>query len=105
MTRSHDFMRIGLSSVRWLLPWIAVLFASVTLAYAMSSALDIGASVSTQPEVGPAANRPSIVVTELSPAEARIFGMTRSTTSFGVISTTSPASTGHASSDGCCTWD
>jgi hypothetical protein len=24
---------------------------------------------------------------------------------FGIMSTTSPASTGHASSDGCCTWD
>jgi hypothetical protein len=82
MTRSSGFARIGLNSVRWLLPVIIVLFVSVTLAYAMSSVLDKGASASTQPEVRSAVP-----------------------TTFGFMSTTSPASTGHASPDGCCTWD
>jgi len=82
VTRSHGFAHISLSSARWLLPWIAVLFISVTLAYAMSSALDKGASAGTQPEVR------SVI-----------------STTVGFMSTTSPASTGHASSDGCCTWD
>jgi len=51
MTRSRGFARISLSSARWLLPWIAVLFISVTLSYAMSSALGKGASASTEPDV------------------------------------------------------
>ena len=82
MTRSRGFARISLSSARWLLPWIAVLFVSVTLAYAMSSALHKGVSASIQPEVRSAVS-----------------------TTFGFMSTMSPASTGHASPDGCCTWD
>jgi hypothetical protein len=82
MTRSLGFAHISLSSARWLLAWIAVLFMAVTLAYAMSSGLDKGASANTQPEVRSAVS-----------------------TTFGFMSTTSPASTGHASSYGCCTWD
>ena len=31
--------------VRWLLPWIAVLFASATLAYAMNSAIGTGSRI------------------------------------------------------------
>jgi hypothetical protein len=48
MTRSRGFARISLMSARWLLPWIAVLFVSATLAYAMSSAIGGRASASDQ---------------------------------------------------------
>jgi hypothetical protein len=82
VTRSHGFAWISLNA-RWLLPWLAVLFISVSLAHVMSSALDKSTLASNRPEV------PSVV----------------STTSFEVMSTSSPASTGRASSNGCCTWD
>jgi hypothetical protein len=48
MTRSDGFARVSLSSARWLLPWIAVLFVSATLAYAMSSAVHRGTSPGDQ---------------------------------------------------------
>jgi hypothetical protein len=48
MTRSHGFARITLGGARWPLPWIAVLFVSATLAYAMSSAVHGGTSASDQ---------------------------------------------------------
>jgi hypothetical protein len=34
MTRSAELAHVGLSRRRWLLPWIAVLLVSATLAYA-----------------------------------------------------------------------
>jgi hypothetical protein len=49
MTRSAALARIGMSSGRWLLPWIAVVLVSATLAYAMSSAIARSASPSDQP--------------------------------------------------------
>ena len=53
MTRSRGFARITLGSARWLLPWVAVLFVSATLAYAMSSAVHGGTSAGDdrQPDV------------------------------------------------------
>jgi hypothetical protein len=48
MTPSRGFARIALSSGRWLLPWIAMLALSATLAYAMSSALAGPSPVSLQ---------------------------------------------------------
>ena len=48
MTRSAALARIGLSSGRWLLPWIAILLVSAALGYAMSSAIAGGASASNQ---------------------------------------------------------
>ena len=48
MTRSPDFARISLSSARWLLPWIALLLVSVSLAYAMTSAVHGGTSAGDQ---------------------------------------------------------
>src|SRR5262249_53891982 len=39
---------VSLSTTRWLVPWIAVLFASATLAYAMTSALHAGGLASNQ---------------------------------------------------------
>jgi hypothetical protein len=83
MTRSRSLARLSLSSARWFLPWIAVLFISVTLAYAMSGVMDKGVASATYELDVRAAVPPT----------------------FGVMSTTSPASTGHASPDGCCTWD
>ena len=82
MTRSSGFARIGLNSARWLLPLIAVLFDSDTLGYAMSNAIAGSTLASTQAEVRSAGS-----------------------TSVGVMSMTSPASTGHASPNGCCTWN
>jgi len=53
MTRSRGFGRITLGSARWLLPWVAVLFVSATLAYAMSSGVHGGTSAGDdqQPDV------------------------------------------------------
>jgi hypothetical protein len=107
MTRSHDFVRISLSSARWLLPWIAVLLVSVAVAYAMGSATHGSSSASDQWEVHAA---PS------TGESARATEAEQSTTSFetvmepsggrlGVMFITSPGSTGHASPAGCCTWD
>ena len=48
MTRCPDFARISLSSARWLLAWIALLFVSVSLAYAMTSAVRGGTSAGDQ---------------------------------------------------------
>ena len=84
MTQSIGFAHIRLSSARWLLPWIAVLFASMTLSYAMTSAMVGGTSASD---------------------ERAAFNHALSGVAFEVMSTSSPALTGHASSDGCCTWD
>jgi hypothetical protein len=81
MTRSSGLARISLRSARWLLPWIAVLFVSVTLAHALDNATYAG-SVASNPEV-------------------QVLG----TTSSAVMSMTSPASTGYASPSGCCTWN
>ena len=65
MTRSRGFARTSLTSARWLLPWVAVLFASATLAYGMSSAAlhggtsagdhqpDVHAALSTGEAAGP----------------------------------------------------
>jgi hypothetical protein len=39
MTRPRQFARIGLGSVRWLLPWISVLLVSVSLASATNAAV------------------------------------------------------------------
>jgi hypothetical protein len=48
MTRSRGFARVSLSSARWLLPRIAVLLVSATMAYAITSALHRGASASDE---------------------------------------------------------
>ena len=110
MTRSPDFARMSLSSVRWLMPWIAVFFISATLAYAMSSAAHGGASASDQqPDVL------AVVSTGEAAADAPVIG--RRTMYVGLntwipaeprtpqqMNWATPASTGHASSDGCCTW-
>src|SRR5262245_23460140 len=100
---------MSLSSARWLLPWIAVLFVSATLAHAMNTAFDRAGASARQPELqsalsttgqGASAGAPqqstSVSDTTMAPSERRIFGAT---------SSTSPASTGHAYPDGCCTWD
>ena len=120
MTRSRRFAHISLSSARWLLPWIAVLFVSATLAYGMNTV--IGGSASG--EAGTATTREqsttlstsaladgddvrarflastATAATHDATLEARTSGGT-----FGITSMTSPASTGHASPNGCCTWD
>ena len=108
MTRLRDFARGSLSSARWLLPWIAVLFVSVTVAYAMGSAIRGGSLASGQPEVhaapstGKAAQATDVEQSMTSLSETTI---ERSGDRFGGMSLTSPASTGHASPAGCCTWD
>jgi hypothetical protein len=90
MTLARRFARISLSSTRWLLPWIAVLFVSAALASAMNAATGQGPATSAGEQ------RMSLSTTTSSLANGG---------NFGVISNTSPASTGHASSNGCCTWD
>jgi hypothetical protein len=107
MTHSPGVAGVALKSARWVLPWIAVLFVSVTLAYAMGSAIDGWASAGDrQPEVQAAASTTgkagSTGVLQQSMTSLSDSAMTPTGGAFGV---TSPASTGHASSDGCCTWD
>jgi hypothetical protein len=36
MTQSHALLQVGLRIGHWLLPWVAVVFASATLAYAIN---------------------------------------------------------------------
>jgi hypothetical protein len=108
MTRSSGFARIGLNSARWLLPLIAVLFVSLSLAYAMGSAIRGGSSTSDQSEVQAVLLRdeaaaPSDV--EQSPTSLSETVMETSGGRFGVMSISSPASTGRASPNGCCTWN
>jgi hypothetical protein len=140
MTRSRHFPRISLRSVRWLLPWITVLFVSATLAYAMNSALHGGTSANSAAQALPdhslaaeacseigsgltpvgvdgwnvpeghriACNRAILRGSGVGPGQPDRAAARRAAASggtFGVMSNTSPASTGHASSDGCCTWD
>ena len=106
MTRSPLFARIGLNSARWLLPWIAVLFVSISLAYAMGSAIR-GSSTNDQPEVqavlstGEAVAPTDVVLSTTSFSDTPVEPSGDS----GVMSMMSPASTGHASPSGCCTWD
>jgi hypothetical protein len=109
MTRSGGFARISLSSARWLRPWIAVLFVSVTLAHAMGSAIGGGSSAAN--------DQPEIHAVPSTGEAAEAIDLEQSATSLpdvaiqpyggraGVMSMTSPASTGHASPNGCCTWD
>ena len=108
MTRSSGFARITLTRARWLLPWIAVLFVSVALGYAMVSATHWGSSASDQPELhaapvtGAAATATDVEQSSTPLSESM---MEPSESRFAVTSMTSPASTGHASPNGCCTWD
>jgi hypothetical protein len=106
MTGSHGTARIALSTARWLLPWIAVFLVSTSLAYAGTSAVYRGASASNQAEVSTAQSTGENAAdleqstTSLSETASPPSGVTLS-----VMSLTSPASTGHASPSGCCTWD
>jgi len=109
MTRSSGFARFSLTSVRWLLPWIAVLFVSVTLAYAMGSAIQGGgfsadkqSPVHATPSTGEATRAADVAQSTTSLSETV---MEPSASTFGGLSLTSPASTGHASPNGCCTWN
>ena len=109
MTRSSGFARISRNSARWLLPWIAVLLVSVTLAYAMGSAIQGGGfSAGKQPEVhaAPATGEatPAVDVAQLTTSLSETV-MEPPASAFGTLSLTSPASTGHASPNGCCTWN
>src|SRR5437016_4067340 len=55
MTHSPALVRVGLGSARWLLPWIAALLVSATLAYAITSAITGGSSESDQQPYVPVA--------------------------------------------------
>jgi len=108
-SRPSGFARIGRTSVRWLLPWIAVLFVSATVAYALGSAIH-GGSIS-------AGNQWAVYATPSTGEATRAADVAQSTTllsekvmepsasTFRGLSLTSPASTGHASPNGCCTWN
>jgi hypothetical protein len=48
MTHSLALVLVGLRIGRWILPWVAVLFVSVTLAYAINGAITGGSSASDQ---------------------------------------------------------
>jgi len=101
MTRSPGFARICLSCARWLLPWIAVLAVSISLAYVMGSALRGGSWTSDQPEVQALLSRH----TAGAPSDFELSTIEPSGGKLGVVPITSPASTGRASPNGCCTWD
>jgi len=66
MTHSLALVHLGLRLGRWILPWIAVVFVSATLVYAINGAMAGGSSagdqrpnvqlaVSTGEDIGPAA--------------------------------------------------
>jgi hypothetical protein len=108
MTRSRRFTHINLSSARWLLPWIVVLSVSVTLAFAMGSGMHGGASITDQWEAQAAPSTSEdggATLLEQSTTSLSDTAMGLSGGTFGVMSRTSPASTGHASASGCCTWN
>jgi hypothetical protein len=110
VTRSRGLGRITRCCARWLAPWIAVLFVSVTLGYAMDSAINGWVSAGDrQPEVqgaAPSTDEAAIPTALEQLQESQSDSAAAPTVGrFGVASTTTPASTGHASSDGCCTWD
>jgi hypothetical protein len=127
MTRSRRFARISLTSARWLLPWIAVLFGSVTLAYAVTGAVHGGAQArdrqrDVQGAVALSTDEAttSMALEWLQESRSRAASIDElfddaalkrsssthpSGVTFGVMSNTSPASTGHASPAGCCTWN
>ncbi len=48
MTHSLALVRIGLRIGRWILPWVAVVFVSATLAYAINGAIPAGFSAGDQ---------------------------------------------------------
>jgi hypothetical protein len=108
MTPSRGTARITLTAARWLLPWIAVLLVSTSFAYAATNAVYGGASASAQAGVhtaqstGDSAPAADLDQSTTSLSEMAI-GSSRGAS--GVMSLTSPASTGHASPNGCCTWD
>jgi hypothetical protein len=58
VTRSAALLvHVGLSSGRWLLPWIGVLLVSISLAYAVNTAVVAGSTneaLATTASVGPA---------------------------------------------------
>ncbi len=100
MMPSRPFGQISRSCVRWLLAWIAALLVSVGLAAAISSAIVGAASDREQPDVHAGQRTGESVASALDPSLMALSGL-----SFDVMSNTTPASTGHASSTGCCTWD
>ena len=66
MTHSLALVQVGLRIGRWILPWVAVVFVSVTLACAINGAIaggssagdqrrDVQVAVSTGDAIGPAA--------------------------------------------------
>ena len=70
MTHSHAQVQVGLKIGRWLLPWVAVVFASATLAYAVNGAIagdsaagarrpDVHVAASIGEATGPSAVEPS----------------------------------------------
>ena len=48
MTRSLTLVQVGLRIGRWILPWVAIVFVSVTLAYAINGAIAGGSSAGDQ---------------------------------------------------------
>jgi hypothetical protein len=48
MTHSLALVQVGLRIGRWILPWVAVVFVSATLAYAINGAMAGGSSAGDQ---------------------------------------------------------
>ena len=48
MTHSLTLVQVGLRIGRWILPWVAVIFVSATLAYAINGAIAGGSSAGDQ---------------------------------------------------------
>jgi len=64
MTRSLGFAHVSRSSARWLLPWIAMVFVSATLAFVVNRALaDNPSAVDRRPHL-----QATIATTETGPA-------------------------------------
>ena len=82
-TQSLALVNVGLRIGRWILPWVAVVFVSATLAYAINGAIaggssagdqrpDVQVAVSTGEATGPAAVErstisPSVLSADLGP--------------------------------------
>jgi hypothetical protein len=89
MTRSAALARIGLSSGRWLLPWIAILLISATLAYAMTRAIAGGASASDQRAYRQAAV-PTAEAAAAAPLEQSMTSLSATSADSGVSSIPEP---------------
>ena len=107
MTQASGSALIRLTAARFALPLalVAMFSASLTPAYAADSGTSQGYSLSGLYQVdGPSLNAAAALATNYVLSTPTLSEPAMAPT-FGGTLFTSPASTGHASPAGCCTWD